>query len=104
MVESGAGFRVMPRVAVEPLSAGLEVTPLPVTVHRQITLCALPSVASSQAGGLLLRQIRSSVQRRFRSDGDASGSERRYGVTCLLTKWGAATGSDSTGRRAGMMP
>jgi len=65
MVESGAGFTVMPRLAVEPLSAGLEVTPLPVTVHREITLCALPSVASSQAGGLLLRQIRSSVERRF---------------------------------------
>ncbi|SRR6266851_4212032 len=81
MVESGAGITVMPRLAVEPLSDGLEVTSLPVTVHRQITLCALPSVASSQAGGLLLRQIRSSVQRRFRSAGDTSESERRYGVT-----------------------
>ena len=81
MVESGAGFTVMPRLAVEPLSAGLEMTPLPMTVYRQITLCSTPSVANSQAGGLLLRRIRSSVRERFRSAGDTAESERQYGVT-----------------------
>jgi len=81
MVESGAGFTVMPRMTVEPLSAKLEMTPLPMTYYRQITLCALPAVADSQAGSLLLRQIRSSVQTRFRSPADTSENQRRYGVT-----------------------
>ena len=39
MVENGAGVTVMPRLATEPLSAGLEAERLPVTVYRQITLC-----------------------------------------------------------------
>ena len=81
MVESGAGFTVMPRMTVEPLSAKLEMTPLPVTHYRQVTLCALPAVADSQEGRLLLRQIRGSVQARFRSTADTSESERRYGAT-----------------------
>jgi DNA-binding transcriptional LysR family regulator len=81
MVESGAGFTVMPRLAIEPLSKGLEMTALPMTVYRQITLCSTTSVAGSQAGGLLLRRIRSSVRERFRSAIDDAESERQYGVT-----------------------
>jgi DNA-binding transcriptional LysR family regulator len=87
MVESGAGFTVMPRMTVEPLSAKLEMTRLPVTHYRQITLCALPTVAESQAASLLLRQIRSSVRTRFRTDDDTGESERRHGATVSFSGW-----------------
>lgn len=81
MVENGAGVTVMPRLATEPLSAGLEAERLPVTVYRQITLCTTAAVANSQAGRLLIQGIRRSVQQRFRSATDTAESERNFGVT-----------------------
>ena len=57
MVEHGGGFTIMPRLATEPLSPGLERIALASDFKRDIWLCARSSTWSSSLGRFLARSI-----------------------------------------------
>jgi DNA-binding transcriptional LysR family regulator len=65
MVEQDAGFAILPKLATEPLPAGLERVPLTVAFPRDIWLCGRSDVWNTTIGLILRRKIVKDVSARL---------------------------------------
>ena len=72
MVEQDAGFAILPNLATEPLSMGLERLTLQIGFRRDIWLCGRPEVWDTAMGVILRRKIMKDVSARL-TEGEVSG-------------------------------
>jgi len=68
MIEHGAGFSVLPKLATEPLPAKLERIALPIETNRDIWLCGRSDVWDTAAGKAFRRCVVSDVTAKLKAD------------------------------------
>ncbi len=61
LVAKGAGFSILPRLAVEPVPAGVAIWPLGVAQRRELAIVTLPGVGQRPAVRAVREVLRANV-------------------------------------------